>query len=282
MNDSSLELADITGKNITTLHIDTSVQIERCKGTETAGSVERVIKDFKFKTTSTYAKLEFKRAWLQRLAYLHSASFKVERDDQLLEYVNKKLGAHPAHRRMMSTCLQAIISFLLQINGPLTPQARLLRLRSHIRSSVLGAHTWWTEYSVEHEFDGTGCIRAQEKPTERGGVLDVSIPKCNRSNINCSIHQFFSENLDVFLYIKSRIEALGQSASDELKRANEIISKSMDDPTHLCNTKICAAIGDVIIAVDGIKMGCFAANNDKEWVFLANVLSKKLINPVKG
>ncbi|MCH8218412.1 MAG: hypothetical protein IH892_16765 [Planctomycetes bacterium] len=53
------------------------------------------------------------------------------------------------------------------------------------------------------------------------------------------------------------------------------------DPKFLCDSKNCSAIGDAIIAVDGKQTDCFAANNDKEWQFLAKTLSKKLINPVQ-
>jgi hypothetical protein len=280
MADSFQDQSD-KAKGISTLHIDTSIQIERCKSLRKAEPIEQALKEFRFKSTSTYAKLEFKRAWLQNLAYLHSASFRVQRDDDLFEYVNDKLGAHPAHRRKMSTCLQALISFLSRVKAPLSPEVRLLRLRSHIRQALLGAYAWWTEYSVEHEFDGTGCVRAQEKPRERGERLDVSIPKCDRSKINCSIHQFFVDNCDTFQAIKAGIEALGDKASDELKRTSDIVAKAENDSTSLCSSRICSALGDAIIAVDGNKMDCFAANNDKEWQVLAEVLSKRLINPVR-
>jgi hypothetical protein len=109
----------------------------------------------------------------------------------------------------------------------------------------------------------------------------VCIPKCDRSKINCSIHKFYLENSDAFQKIRTGIESLGNEASDELKRTSEILTKADNDSEFLCNSQICSKIGDAIIAVDGCKMDCFAANNDKEWKFLTQVLSKRLVNPVK-
>ena len=104
-------------EKIRTVHIDTSLQIERCKARKKAQIVEQSLKVFPFKSTSSYAKLEFKRAWLQRLLYLYSASQKVNRVDELIGYVNDKLGSHAGHRRRLNTCFQAIESFLSKINA---------------------------------------------------------------------------------------------------------------------------------------------------------------------
>jgi len=268
-------------KLIKTVHIDTFLQIERCKAHKKAQIVEQALKFFPFKSTSSYAKLEFKSAWLQRLLYLYSASQKVGRVDELIGYVNDRLGSHHLHRRRLNTCFQAIESFLSKMNESLSPAVQLVRLRSHIRIAILGAYTWW-DRSVHHEFNGTKCVRASEQPKQLAGrKIDVSIPRCRPKNIECAIHKFFEENRTHFIAIKLAIEALGDEASPELQKAKMIIENAEKNPTSLCDDRNCLKLGDILIAIDGLGMGCFAANNDKEWTLLSEVLGKKLINPVR-
>ena len=210
-------------KIIRTVHIDTSIQIERCKAKKKAQVVEEGLKNFRFKSTSSYAKLEFKRAWLQRLYYVYSASQNVSRTDEVIGYINDRLGSHPMHQRRLTTCFQAIASFLSRINGDLSPTAQLIRLRNHIRNAVLGAYAWW-EFSITHEYNGTGCMRAAEQPKQLAGErIDVSIPICKPNNIECKIHEFYEKNKNYFSDIRVAIENLGDNASKELKETKRII-----------------------------------------------------------
>jgi len=268
-------------KIIKTVHIDTSLQIERCKTFEKSQIVEESLKIFGFKSSSSYAKYEFKSAWLRDLAYLYSSSEKVNRLEELLGYVNDKLNAHPANRNRVSRCLQAIESFLSRIPGNISYQASIIRLRSHIRNAVLGAYTWW-DLSITHEYNGTGCIRAFEKPKElSGGKIDVSVPRCRRNKIECTIQHFFERYKKQFVAIKVAIEELGENTSDELKKAKKIIEEAENNSDYLCDDCNCTKLGDVLIAIDGLDMDYFAANNDKEWLLLSKVLGKPLINPVR-
>jgi hypothetical protein len=268
-------------KKIKTVHIDTSLQIERCKAWKKAQVVEKKLKEFGFKSTSSYAKLEFKRAWIQRLSYLYFASQNVNRLDELIDYINDRLGSNSRHRRRLSTCLQAIVSFLSKMNESLSPSAQLIRLRSHIKNAILGAYTWW-ESSVTHEYNGTNCTRATEQPRQlSSGKIDVSIPRCRRDNVKCTIHRFFDKNTTKFEAIKSAIAVRGDDASKELQEAKKIIEKAKSDPEHLCDDRNCSKLSDALIAIDGLDMDYFAANNDKEWLLLSEVLGKPLINPIR-
>jgi len=268
-------------KRIRTVHIDTSLQIERCKAPKKSQIVEQRVKNFGFKSTSSYAKFEFKRAWLQRLLYLYFASQTVERLNGLIGYINDRLGSHPMHQRRLNTCFQAIESFLSKMNEDLSPTAQLVRLRSHMQNAILGAYAWW-DSSITYEYNGTGCVRAAEQPRQLSvGKIDVSIPRCRRNNIKCTIHQFFEKNRTHFIEIKFAIASLGDNASKELREAKKIIEDAENDPEYLCDDHNCTKLGDTLIAIDGLAMDCFAANNDKEWSLLSEVLGKPLINPVR-
>jgi hypothetical protein len=269
------------GGKIRTVHIDTSLQIERCKEPKKAKIVERGLEGFGFKSTSSYAKFEFKCAWLRDLAYLYSCSQKVNRLEELLGYVNDKLNAHPANRSRVSRCLQGIESFLSKVPAEISYAASMIRLRSHIHNAILGAYAWW-ESSITHEYNGTTCLRASEQPRElSGGKIDVSVPRCSRDDIKCTIQRFFEQNKQHFIAIGLAIKELGNNTSEELQEAKKIIEDVEKNPGSLCDDSVCRRLGDVLIAVDGLNMDCFAANNDKEWMLLADVLGKELINPVR-
>ena len=191
-NESKTAVVEKT--RVKTVHIDTSLQIERCKAPQKAHVVERALEPYRFKSTSTYAKLEFKRAWLRRLAYIYLACSDVTRVDELLDYVNDKLSSHPGHARRLTTCIQAIASYLSKIRGQLTTEAQLIRFRSHVRKGIMGAYAWW-DSSITHQYHGTECKRALEEPRQLpNGKIDVSIPRCRREKICCGIQKFFKEN----------------------------------------------------------------------------------------
>jgi len=264
-----------------TVHIDTSIQIERCKGPKKAERVEESLRVFRFKSTSSYAKFEFKRAWLRDLAYLYHASETVTRLDEIIGYVNNRLDANPQARRRVSRCLEAIQSFLSRVPGDTSYDAALSRMQSHLRQAILGAYTWW-DSSVTHEFKGTGCARAEEQPKLSGGKLDVAIPRCSRGEIKCAVHEFFAIHRESFTAIRSAIENRGTQASKELQKAIRIIDSAEKDSECLCDGSNCSGLGDILIAIGGLDMDCFAANNNADWTMLSEVLHKQLLNPVRG
>ena len=264
------------------MHIDTSLQIERCKASTKAYVVERALEPYRFKSTSTYAKLEFKRAWLQRLAYIYSACFDVARMDELLGYVNDRLGSNPKLLRKLTTTIQAIEVYLSKIVGSLTPEVQLIRFRSHVRKGITGAYAWW-DSSTTYQYHGTECKRAIEEPRQLpNSKIDVSIPQCKREKTCCGIRRFFEENRLEFIKLKRAIEKLGETKSSEIQEWKDVIKNAEKDPQSLQDSKICAKLSDAIIAVDGLDINCFAANNDKDWMFLAEVFGKELLNPVRN
>jgi hypothetical protein len=275
------QTGSVAAKSVTTVHLDTSLQIERCKAERKAKPVTDFLKSFRFLSTSSYAKLEFKRAWLQRLAYLYSLSGQVRTIGELSGVLADKLGSHPSHRRRLSTCLQAIEAFLSPANDSLSAAVQLTRMRSHLRVAVLNAYSWW-EASVTYEYNGTKCVRASEQPRiSGGGRLDVSIPKCRRDAIRCRILGFLQQNKVHLQAIKVEIDRLGSNAPDELREAKAILDLLENDPERVCQDDICAKLGDILVAVDGIDIEYLAANNDKEWVPLARALQRHLLNPLR-
>ena len=194
--------------------------------------------------------------------------------------INRLLTVPEASRRV-SRLLSQIEGFL-RLQGPNTPLAVVLvKLKSHLAAAITGAWACW-DRSVTHHFDGLCCVRAKEELVrcKANGRFDVCIPVCRPGKAGCQIEEFFTRHIGSFQKVASAIEKLGQSASVELKTAHDFIRQAEIRPDVLRDSKVCRRIGDILIAIDGDDMGTFIANNDKEWIPLAEALGKALVNPV--
>lgn len=265
-----------------TVLVDTSLLIELQKRDEYSRPVRASLSGFRFKGASSYSKLEFKRAWIQVIAYIHSSC--CQPGAQSLADVFDRIQHRLSNRfqcRDVQTCLQAMVTFLEIEKGGRSPRAQLARLRAFCKTRVLEAAAAFRN-TATGEFKGTGCVRAEEPPTEHSdGSLNVTIRRCFPQKIQCRIHDFFSENSPSFVRLAEAIES-NEGASEELKTMHEHIRLAEKGPQHLCDDKHCARLADAIIAVDGSRMDVFAANNDKEWITIAKVIGKPLVNPVTG
>jgi hypothetical protein len=157
----------------------------------------------------------------------------------------------------------------------------MLRLREFLVYGMTQAHVAWGR-SVHHEFNGTGCVRAQERPARAANEnIIFSLPRCRPGKINCKIHEFYAANADHFKKIVDKVATIGDSASTQLKRAADGVTAAAANPKQLCDDRRCAEIGDLLIAVDGIDLPRYGANNDADWRPISEALGKILINPVR-
>lgn len=134
---------------------------------------------------------------------------------------------------------------------------------------------------VTSYFVGTGCIRAEEPIAfDEKGSCHATIRQCRPSKIHCRIHEFYFDNVEKLKLLRDAIQKPNKP-STELSNTLSVIDRATEDPTCLCDDRVCSKIGDAIAAVDGQQMDHFAANNDREWRLLAAVFGKPLLNPVR-
>lgn len=264
--------------------VDTSLLIELQKRNEYAQSIRDMLGGYRFLGVSSYSRLEFKRAWVQRLALLHSIC-KRPKVTSLADVVQAILhaGSHPAQHRRLTTLFQAFEKFLRHGVARLPENVQVARLRAHAKNAALmsAAHLEDSLAGRYGEFKATECIRAQEPVREkRDGSLDATIRTCSPSKIQCRVHEFFRENATAFAGIVAAIEST-EKPSAELRAMAEHIRISQENPEHLCDDKHCRKIADAIIAVDGKDMDDFAANNPSEWETISRAMGKTLVNPVQ-
>jgi hypothetical protein len=263
------------------IHLDTSVQIERCKEPRLSQPVENLLKTYSFRSTSSYAKLEFKRSWIRDLAYLHEQCIQLKDWRLVQSKVTSAFSNNPQSGRRLNRCIQAINSFLATLPGNLSLEAANARFLAWLQESIMGWWTWWSR-SVHHEFNGTQCARAAEKPTQsQSGHINVVIQTCSPSKISCAVNTFFKDNYSKFDQIASHAES-NDSISEELKKSARVIRLAQVDPNSLCNNTECAKVGDAIISIDSGSVGVLGAHNPREWTHLSLVLGRELVDPVSA
>lgn len=265
-------------ENRLTVHLDTSVQIEQQKGEVKAGRVRRALSKYVFSSTSTYARKEFKRAWLKDLALIYRLCDGCKSISELYEKVRKST-THPAVRRRRERCLEAMHAFLSTLDAEgVTLAGAVPMIQAHLGEAILGGYTKW-DRSVTHQYDGTGCIRSAERPIRASnGAIDVTVRECTPKRVQCRVHHFFQKNARYFQKIADGVTS---ESSSELQSTKRAIDAAVKDPVSLCDSHNCSAMSDALIAVDGIAADHFAANNDKDWLPISQALGKPLVNPVR-
>jgi hypothetical protein len=265
--------------------IDTTLQIEQQKIDPRPSAVESMLAPFRFRGASSFSRLEAKRAWIQRLAYIHTESKQVGSIPQLMDRITRKLGSRPENHRKLTSSIEAISSLSERLGGTLSGNAAMERFRYFIVDAVLSLNVWW-DRSIHYEFDGTKCVRARERPSfdTKTETIKAAIARCVPAKIQCTIHTFRRENDSHFQKIVDAVRECKHETekSAELQRSAQLLKESSDDPECLCDDRVCGRIGDSIITVDGIRMSHYASTNSREWAPLAKIFDKQFVNPFEG
>jgi len=195
-----------------TAHVDTSLMVEQQKSEKEATRVRSALAVYKFRSSSTFARKEYKRSWLQDLAYLHKLSKDAADLGDLIRLVERKLGM-PVQSRRRKRCQSAIAAYISKQPGELPVSALMTRFRAHVAEAVLGGYMSFNR-SVHHVFDGTGCVRGNEEPTlAANDTLDTTVRTCKSNSIRCTVHSFFESNRKEFDKIDAAIIAAGDDVS---------------------------------------------------------------------
>lgn len=238
--------------------VDTDIQIfRRHPDPRLKNAAETAIKSYDLVGTSTYAKLEFKRNHLRDLAYLWN---KLRKVSGLAELYPKLSKLTFRQKRKLGRILDGLGRITKKVEDRgirLTEAERIECMLTELENII---EIDWERFDhrsqIDYLVDGTGCVRAQEPPKIASGErMEVSIPQCRRDRILCRVHDFFIENRSDFEAVRDAITSLESEQSErltaELSRFKLHIETARTDSTHLCDDRICAKLGDVLIAVDG-------------------------------
>lgn len=250
------------------LFLDTTAQFNRqSTRQEVREEVDRLISSVRITGTSTYSRLEFKRSFVQDLAYLHG---KLRQFGSLRALFSHLSRLQQQQHRKLSRVLAHLGRFYQDFPGGERETVEAILLV--IEANALTVMEWFDE-SVDYVTDGTGCVRSKDPPRLVRGHLDVTVKICRVADVRCRIHRFFEENRAAFERIAVEIDKLPDADnSNELRAARGIIRQALTDPVMLCNDRVCRRLGDALIGVDGKGFPSIASSNVREFRVICEAL----------
>lgn len=255
------------------LFLDTTAQFNRHSlDRAVRQQIEGLLEAARITGSSTYARLEFKLAFLGDLAYLHGKL----RQFRSLPAVFAHLGRlQPSQHRKLQRTLTHLARFWPNVLGG--DQAIMDAILLSIEEAVFTLWDWFDE-SVDYLADGTGCVRSTEGPRLVRGHLEVVLKSCRPDRIRCRIHKFFKENQLVFEGIVSEIGSMTEDErSKELKSVQRITAEASADATVLCDDRVCRKVGDALIGVDSTGFPAIVSSNGREYGLICRALGSKLV-----
>lgn len=262
-----------SGEAKTTVLLDTSIQIDRCKTANRKSTTEQIVAQFDRSISTAISLLEFKATILREMILIHNQKRLKGRFtavcDALMEkkYRQLSLRVHIFHNLLS---IQAS-SFTVtpEQDAELAEKARLL-LENHIRQ----LYRWFRNKSVDSIYhDRSRCSRALEPPQKKR-VAFARMPTCRRGeNKDCRIEELIRENL----WIVRELDR--PNLSEQLSRALELFRRVEVDPDVDLSHQDCRRAGDCLIALEATDRATHVAStNADEWEILSAILGYQFVH----
>lgn len=264
------------------IFLDTSIHCSKLKGSLFKERIDRVLRLFRWKTTSSYAKVEFGNVVLAQAEYYVRKLDEFGSLEKTKDFIGNVLP-HSLHRAKVLWSFNLLNAYG-ESDSECTERARR-SLRTLMRLGVK-----FVERQCDSPIeDGTGCYWAAVGVKKmRDGRLKWETPVCERHRKRCRLDDFFSENRETFKKIKAAIDAMpADKRSDQLAGFSDVIGKALEDPACLLDYKTgCRRLADAIIAVDSQRCKNLFSQNSQESELLSQVLNQTFYflppNPEKG
>jgi hypothetical protein len=241
---------------------DTDMQIHRfCEEPRVGAAADKLRFERKPVHAVAFSKVEFKGAYIQRLALLQN---KVRDSDSIQEVFVRVKNSGGRGAQMM---LAQLIRFLGResLRGDWSDTKAILL--THLDAQIGEAWRWFST-NVDGEVDSAKCTRAKEGPTRIGNGWDVGIPNCRKQNTRCRVSQFFKGNTETLKHVIAILEK-ESSISDELQRILEIARDIVNTGVYKWEGTTCRTVGDLLIGLEAKDCRLFVTSNAKEHVLLS-------------
>jgi len=251
--------------------LDTSVFCCMHKGPLFRDRIHRVLRLFRWKGTSSYAKVEYGNVVLAQAEYYLRKLDNFGSLAATLDFIGNVLP-HRYHGAKITWSFNLLQNHYGTSDEECTERARL-SLRRLLKLGVAFVEKQCDE-PVE---DGTACYWARRGVIRRSdGRLTWQSPECDRRNKRCTLDEFFDANRETFLHIKAAIDGLPENETTlQLRGFAEVIGEALDDPAFLLDySPGCRKLADAIIAVDGRAYGNLFSQNIAESNLLTRVLNQ--------
>jgi hypothetical protein len=265
------------------LFLETTIQIDRfCSDTDKKKKIDKQIARFSRTLSSTYAKMEFKRRYIQDLVYLYNeALLGAKTFADVLARIDKLRSDY--HKRKIKRIITSFYGFFLdkgdeEVFGPLG-KVTLEKAVIYFKSLIENA---WEDFDsdIDEILNGTGCYNAKTGPTRTGEKFDNRSNICKKGDIKCKIVEFFIRNRESFIKIYKKLSQLN-CLDDEQQKVKNILEKAIEYPEIMADRKNCWNCGDAIIAVESPSDAVLFTTNIKHFEPICSEIKKKCLTPLR-
>jgi hypothetical protein len=251
--------------------LDTSIHMASLKGTREAAKVASTLRQFKWKGTSSYAKVEYGNNILSAVTYFRNKLKELGSFEALRSYVYNRLPALNRHQIKFKNWFSNLLSKCHeQDDKEATERAGLALASMWINGTGAVAD------SCDEVRDGTRCIWADQNSSNGEAWRRPS--RCNRRGPRCRLPEFFVEKLARFHAIRGVIRELSpERRTQELSNFADTIDAATGNPEILRDYSECRKLADAIIAVDSDGYLSFFTQNIRESDVLCGVMGQILL-----
>ena len=266
--------------------LETTIMVDRlCKDNETRSKIEKILSNYDKTYTSNYARMEFKRGFLQNLVYLHGKVTLSRNLTEVLEAISK-LSATP-QRHLLGSILKSIKNFyrniyqtkpseIIEKYGDISIDEYLKEMAESYLSNLIRSSWRRFDKVVDEMINPMKCFVDIEAPRKAERIYDNTPRTCDKSKYKCEIRRFFNDNPDSFYKILKRLQGLPNPDTETTKRI-----KSLKEVLRLrkkdIGPKDCWNCSDAIMAVEAPHDSDIFNNNQKHYIPICDALSKQSV-----
>lgn len=258
--------------------------------------LRELLASYPTRVASHYAKMEIKRGFLHNLVLLHNKIILCEKWSDVQQYISNLSSSQRRHQ--LGTILDALLRFwrsveskrtsdLIQQHGNISQSQIMKRdTLSFLRIWIRGLLSSIDEY-FDEILNPMKCFPDLDKPRKKGDLFENMPCRCNESQRECDIKNYFHQNNSEFTRIFERLKELPVAEVDNETRQRisslkTIIRKRLRILTmHFSNKsqdeQLCWACGDAIHAVLAPADAAVVNRNERHYKPICEALSKECV-----
>ena len=266
--------------------LETTIMIDRlCKDRETKSKIEKILSNYNKTYTSNYARMEFKKGFIQNLVYLHGKVVQCKDLTDVFEAISRLSATPKGH--LLGSILENIKNFYKKIyqtkpseiiknHGDISLDEYLKEMAESYLNNLI--RNSWRRFDkvVDEMVNPMKCFVDIEPPRKLGSIYDNTPRTCNKSKYKCEIRKFFNDMPESFTDIFNRLGNLHNPDTETINRIRslrEILRVRKRD----IRTKDCWNCSDAIMAVEAPNDSDIFNNNQKHYIPICEAIGKKSI-----
>ena len=266
--------------------LETTIMVDAlCKDKATKGKILEMLSRYDKSYTSNYARMEFKKGYLQNLIYLHGKVVNSAGVAEVFEAISK-LSATPL-RHKLGTTLELMTNFYGNIGKTRLPEVlkkygdiTLDEYQKEMLESYLSTliRRSWRNFDtvVDEVINPTNCFVDIQPPQKKGKIFDNKPRTCDKSERKCQVRQFFNNNSADFCKILTKLKELPEPDTETSARR-----KSLKKILRVKNREIakedCWNCGDAIMVIEAPRDSDIFNNNEKHFIPVCEAVGKKSV-----